>query len=172
MKSVRLRIAAKLILVIGLLACFLGSAAYCVLTMPETFNLPFDWRYLAITGGAALLFIIISMILLGCSKSAEAREELEMRLMEAQALAEAAEADRVAAELLAAEAQSKECCKKRKTLLPLSREDAEAAKKVGKVILPIAAVCLIGGLAIRSAKKRAKRKRQATVRRALYEFLG
>ena len=45
-KSGKLRMAAKLIGIIGCVACLIGGAAYCVLTLPEIINFPFEWFYL------------------------------------------------------------------------------------------------------------------------------
>ena len=42
MKSIRLRIAAKIVMFVGLAACILGAGIYCVLCMPEVLNIPFD----------------------------------------------------------------------------------------------------------------------------------
>lgn len=72
-KSVKLRIAAKLILCLGVLACVIGCAAYCVLSLPEVMNLPFSWMYIIIVGAAMVFFILLSIILSAAANAAERR---------------------------------------------------------------------------------------------------
>ncbi|MBR2926148.1 MAG: hypothetical protein IKC31_01050 [Clostridia bacterium] len=175
MKSVKFRTAAKVIFTIGWLAFILSSITYCVLCMPEVLNLPFEWQYLAITAGGALLIVIVAGILLAFGDYAEKQEDLEFRLMEAQAIADASEAERIAAELMALEAQAAReetpAQAPRKKILPLSKKDVSTAKKVGKVLIPVVAVCILGGLTVRAAKKHSKNKKKAAVRRAIFDLL-
>lgn len=72
-KSVKLRIAAKLILCIGVIACVIGCAAYCVLSLPEVMNLPFSWMYIIVVGAAMVFFILLSIILSAAANAAERR---------------------------------------------------------------------------------------------------
>ncbi len=87
-KSVKLRVAAKLILCIGVIACVLGCAAYCVLSLPEVMNLPFSWMYVIIVAAAMVFFIVLSIIL---NAIANAVERKAMRAAEESAVEEIVE---------------------------------------------------------------------------------
>ncbi|MBQ9761257.1 MAG: hypothetical protein IJW16_07905 [Clostridia bacterium] len=62
-KSMKLRTAAKLISCIGLIACLIGCAAYCVLCLPEVMNLPFEWLYIIIDLAAMFVFVLVGVLL-------------------------------------------------------------------------------------------------------------
>lgn len=71
MRSVRLRIAAKTVLFLGLASCLLGTGIYCVLCMPEVMNIPMNLTYLWIVGCVAVIFALVSAILHACATAAE-----------------------------------------------------------------------------------------------------
>ena len=120
-KSGKLRMAAKLIGIIGCVACLIGGAAYCVLTLPEIINFPFEWFYLIIDGAALVVFAAVCIALNLAANSVERREkraqqeEETLVLAEEEALVtdEAAEAEEKALTLADAEAAfvpASECC--------------------------------------------------------------
>ena len=113
-KSAKLRFAAKLIGIIGCIACVVGCAAYCVLTLPELVNFPFEWIYVIADAAALVVFVATAVIL---SLVAYAMDKKEIRAAEAAARAEAeaiaaAEAAEAAAraEAEAAFVPEYECC--------------------------------------------------------------
>lgn len=174
MKSVRLRIAAKLLWVFGLLACLIGCGVYAILCLPEVLNLPFEPLYLAAAGILAILIWIIAIILSAASKSATHKEELEARLLEEAALAAVEEqeieiapeeeGEKVAVEVAAPKSLTEKVLAK----MHLKREALTLAKKAAVVVVPVVATCVVAG-AVSKAKKK---KQQAKNRQAFYRWLG
>lgn len=120
-KSGKLRLAAKLIGIIGCVACLIGGAAYCVLTLPEIVNIPFEMIYVIIDGAAFVVFLAVSIILSLVARSIDRREKraeevaLAAEPAEAEALAAAEQAEAEAKALALSEAEAafvpeNECC--------------------------------------------------------------
>ena len=103
-KSKRLSLISRMVGFIGVFACLVGSFVYLLFTQVETLNLPFEWIYLAITGVAAVIFVIIALLIGGSANSYKR-------------LADEVEADRLEAERLLEE-------QKREELLALSQLNA------------------------------------------------
>ncbi len=59
----KLRTAAKLISCIGLIACLVGCAGYCILSLPEVMNLPFEWLYIIIDVAVMFVFVLVGVLL-------------------------------------------------------------------------------------------------------------
>ena len=170
MKSVRLRIAAKLVWVFGLLACLIGCCTYAVLCMPEVLNLPFEWMYIAVAGALAVVFIIIALILSAASKSAAKVEELEARLLEEAALAAVEEQEM---EILPEEEEETPALPKTVTEKVLAKmhlkpEALTLAKKAATVVVPVVATCVVAGMISKAKQK----KKKETARQAFYRWLG
>jgi hypothetical protein len=172
MKSVRLRIAAKLVWVFGLLACIIGCGVYAVLCLPEVLNLPFEPMYLAAAGIAAALFIIISVILSVASKTAERNEELDAAWLEEMALATQAEEPAEEAtdvEIVPEEdAAPKKLTEKVLAKLHLKPEALVLAKKAATVAVPVVAACVVTRVVMKSKAKKEQEKR----RQQFYRWLG
>ena len=175
MKSVRLRIAAKLVWVFGLLACVIGCGVYAVLCLPQVLNLPFEPMYLYAAGVAAVVFIIIAIILSAASKAAARDEELEAAWLEEMALA--AQAEREAAEAVeaveipveeAATPVTKKITDKVLAKLHLKPEALTLAKKAAIVAVPVVATCMVN----RAIRKSKAKKEQEKRRQAFYRWLG
>ena len=159
MRSVRLSLIAKLTLNIGLLSCIIGACTYCAICMPEVLNIPFDWRYLAVVGVAALGFTVVSAILFSRARAAaeeEARAAEEARL-EAQALEDATAAD---CDVCA------EPCEEDNDI-PTSSGRNAVIKVVALIVLPVAIACVSGFLASKSAKKKVEKQQQKKKEKAL-----
>jgi hypothetical protein len=62
-KAMKLRTAAKLISCIGLIACLVGCAGYCILSLPEVMNLPFEWLYIIIDVAVMFVFVLVGVLL-------------------------------------------------------------------------------------------------------------
>lgn len=174
MKSVRLRIAAKLVWVFGLLACVIGCGVYAVLCQPQVLNLPFEPMYLYAAGVAAVVFIIIAIILSAASKAAARDEELEAAWLEEMALA--AQAEKEAAEAVeAVEIPVEEATPATKKItdkvlakLHLKPEALVLAKKAAIVAVPVVATCMVN----RAIRKSKAKKEQEKRRQAFYRWLG
>ena len=169
MKSVRLRIAAKLVWVFGLLACLIGCCTYAVLCMPEVLNLPFEWMYIAVAGALAVVFIIIALILSAASKSAAKVEALEARLLEEAALAAVEEQEmEILPEEEEAPALPQTVTEKVLAKMHLKPEALTLAKKAATVVVPVVATCVVAGMISKAKKK----KKQEKARQAFYRWLG
>lgn len=192
-KSTKLRIAAKLVGVIGVLACLIGCAVYCVLCMPEVLNLPFSWLGILIDFVMLAVCVFVAVMLNVAANSAEAEEmmaleaataaeaaaaaaEAAAREAEAQALAEAEAAAEAAAraeaEAAAAEKQATLIGQIRaqipeETLAKIDRV-VEVVKANTDVLVPAAVVCTA---AVVVAKARKERKR-AKMRNAFFKLFG
>ncbi|MBQ9131988.1 MAG: hypothetical protein IJX62_05925 [Clostridia bacterium] len=172
MKSVRLRIAAKLLWVFGLLACLIGCGVYAILCLPEVLNLPFEPLYLAAAGILAILIWIIAIILSAASKSAARAEEMEARLLEEAALAAVEEQEmeivpedeEVAVEVAAPKSLTEKVLAK----MHLKPEALTLAKKAAVVVVPVVATCVVAS----AMSKAKKKKQQAKNRQAFYRWLG
>lgn len=191
-KAKRLKLVSKMIGFIGVLACLVGSLVYLIFTQAETLNLPFEWLYLAVTGVAAVIFIIISMLVASSANKYQtygemivAEREEEERIAE-EMLKEAAFA---ASELnVAAEVYNIEQAKK----VEMDEAKKPAPKKFWKVNLkdvnvpetlkknvhkavPVAAVATtaVAVAALVSSQKKVKAaKRSAAARREFFNWLG
>ena len=172
MKSVRLRIAAKLLWVFGLLACLIGCGTYAILCLPEVLNLPFEPLYLAAAGILALLIWIVAAILAAASKRAARAEELEARLLEEEAALAAVEEQEMEIcpeeETAVAETAPKKLTEKVLAKLHLKPEALTLAKKAATVVVPVVATCVVAGMISKSKKKKAQEKN----RQAFYRWLG
>ncbi|MBR2019635.1 MAG: hypothetical protein IKA05_04480 [Clostridia bacterium] len=186
-KAKRVSLISRLVGFVGIFSCFVGSFIYLLLAQVETLNLPFEWMYLAITGVAAVIFLIVAL-LIGHSANnyrrlAEEKEE-EIRLAEEE-LARQKQAELLASAHLNAmsEAYSKETEKDFAIAHPKKRlfgsvkvpEVPEAVKKNVHKIVPVATVCtaVVAAAALSSAKKRrAAERRSAAVRKEFFNWLG
>ena len=186
-KAKRMSLISRLIGFVGVFACMAGAIVYLLLTQVETMNLPFEWLYLAITGGAAVVFLIVA-ICIGNTANAYMRlaDEIEAERLEAErALAEQAKAELLALNTLNAviEANSAETkqdmlnAKPKRKFLPDVKlpEVPESVKKNVHKIVPVAAVCtaIVAATAIKSAQKNAAAaKRSAAARKEFFNWLG
>ena len=172
LKSVRYRSDAKLILGVGLVLCALACAAYGILMIPEVKGIDFQWEYLAIIGGAAVLFVLISVYLF-CRAAVWARrerkeEELQDSCLEL-AVEETGETSPVEGAILIRIPESVDCRERAPKKLKLPEKiNMETVKKVGKVAVPVAAACAVVAMASSNAKYR----KQAKHRKQLYRWLG
>ncbi len=167
-KSVRYRSDAKMILGIGLLLCAIACAVYGVLLIPAVKGIKFEWEYLAIIGGAAVLFALISLYLLCLSNACARREEKLEAMRRNTELAVEPEPEQESGEstpCLTLEIKAGVDCTKGD---PLKKLDAEKLKKIGSIAVPVAAVA-VAALAIRSNSKYARRAKK---RRDVYRWLG
>ena len=62
-KAKRVGLISRLVGFVGIFSCFVGSFIYLLLAQVETLNLPFEWMYLAITGVAAVIFLIVALLI-------------------------------------------------------------------------------------------------------------
>lgn len=183
MKSLRLRIAAKLVMFIGLASCMLGAGIYCVLCMPEVLNLPFNLSYLLIVGSAAIVFVLVSVILHICANRAElsleeyvkdenAEETLADLAVNIQDDVQILPSEEII-ELPEDEPSEKEKKVEKKPLLP--KDKIKLIKLAAIITVP---TVLVGMIAVSSAKakKRKKiekeRKEKEANRQAFYRWLG
>ena len=188
MKSTRLRIAARLVMWLGLVSCVLGAGTYCVLCMPEVMNLPFDWRYLATVGAGLIVFILISAILHVCASHAQntveaycEKEEVEdvMAEMAVEPVEEieAEEKEELPVELEIEEETEEEDVlpeePKKKSLLP--KDKVKLVKLVAIVTVPVVLTCVAAISASKSKKKKKlekERQEKEANRQAFYRWLG
>ena len=174
LKSVRYRNDAKLILGIGLVLCALGCAVYGVLLIPAVKGIKFQWEYLAIAAGVAMIFVLISLYML-CLSSAWAKREKKKEALQAE------ENLGLAVENLSAEAlygenavmievpASVDCAR-----APIVTEKLDVklnvatVKKVAKIAVPVVAALALGAALASNANhaKQAKRRKQ------FYRWLG
>lgn len=172
LKSVKYRSDAKLVLGIGLLICALACAAYGVLMIPEVKGIEFQWEYLAIIGGAALLFVLVSIYLF-CRAAAWARKERkeeELQENHLELAVESEEGSLLANGVIKIQVPESVDCKAGATLkgrLP-EKLDMETMKKVGMVAVPIVAACAV----VAAVSSNAKYKKQAKRRKQFYRWLG
>ena len=171
LKSVRYRSDAKLILGIGLVLCALASCVYGILLVPSVKGIKFEWEYVAIIIGAALIFILLSVFFF-CKASACARKERREQAMRdnldcavepepAGSVLEGAVMIRVP--------ESIDCKKRERATLKLPEKvDWVKVKKVGKVVVPVAAVCV----AVAAVSSNAKYRKQAKRRKQFFRWLG
>ena len=151
MKSVRLRIAAKLTLSIGLLSCLVGALIYCLICLPEVWNMPFEWSQLFLVAAIAIMALLASVLLLLCGQAAEKKEQAEKSLLKAQAQADTTNQDE--------EPLIEDCETQRKPLL--SKKQAAVTKVVLQIALPVLIACVGSAvLASRAKKKEAKKNKQ------------
>lgn len=188
MKSIRLRIAARLVMWLGLVSCVLGAGAYCVICMPEVLNLPFDWRYLVAVGACLIIFILVSAILhvfanhaqnsleAYCEKeevedvmaemSVEPKEELEEEEKEELAVDFASE------EEPEKEPEAKEAPKKK---FAFPKEKLKLIKAIAIVGVPVVVSC-VTAISVAKSKKKKKiekdRREKEANRQAFYRWLG
>ena len=182
MKSIRLRIAAKIVMFVGLAACILGAGTYCVLCMPEVLNIPFDLTYLLIVGCAALIFVLVSLILHVCANTAELSLDEYAKTEDAEeALADIAVNPPEDIQLFPSEEEveipeetpEEEEKPEKKSLLPADK--VKLIKTAAIVAVPTVLACVI---AISSAKKKKRkkieqeRKEKEANRQAFYRWLG
>ena len=189
-KSLKLRMAAKLVGCIGLIACMIGCAVYCILSLPEVMNIPFDWRYLLIDVAVMFVFVLVSILLTAGAVTAERKALMQA---EADAIAEAIAAAEAVEEEACEEACEEEACEeeacevveevpatkyaavvaKIRSKIPedkLAAIDKATAvvKDNAKVIVPVASACV----AAMVVTKVSANKRHARNRRRFYEWLG
>ena len=189
-KSLKLRMAAKLVGCIGLIACMIGCAVYCILSLPEVMNIPFDWRYLLIDVAVMFVFVLVSILLTAGAVTAERKALMQ------------AEADAIAEAIAAAEAVEEEACEEEVCEEACEEEACEVVEEVpatkyaavvakirskipedklvvidkatavvkdnAKVIVPVASACV----AAMVVTKVSANKRHARNRRRFYEWLG
>lgn len=181
MKSTRLHIAAKTVLLVSLLAGIIGCGIYAVLCLPETIDLVFNWRYPAAVGAAFLFCLLISLILGAASRHAARREAAEARLLEEALLAKAREraeaeaAKKAEEEAALAEEEARKAAEAKanaptalRRIKAYAKPTAALAIEVGKIVVPVVTVLAISS-AIRKSKQR---KKQAQNRQAFYRWLG
>lgn len=197
-KSKKLRLAAKLISCIGIVACLIGCALYSVFTLPDVLNLPFEWTYIIVDAVCIVVFIAIAIILNLVANSVQRKAEIEAARLEAERLealaaaeaaaaAAAAEAEAEAAALAAVELEETkteikypEFIEKLYEKLPEEARDmvdkaavvvdkaVVAVKDNAKVVVPAAGAC-VAALVL---KKVAKARRHAKNRKKFYKWLG
>lgn len=186
-KAKRLSLISRMIGFVGVFACLVGSLVYLILTQVETMNLPFEPLSLIITGGAAVVFVVIAVIV-GASANNYKRyaDEVEAdRLEKERQLAEQERAELLALARLNAvsEAYSIETkqdmqnAKPKRALFGKVKmpEVPEKVKNNVHKIIPVAAICtaVVTAAAISSAqKKNAAAKRSAAVRKEFFNWLG
>ena len=173
MKSVRLRIAAKLVWVLGLLSCIIGSGVYALLCLPEVLNLPYQPLYFAAAGAAAVVYTIIAIILSAASKAAARDEALEAAWLEEMALAaqaaeEAAQATEVEIPAEEAPATKKKLTDRVLAKMHLKPEALTLAKKAAAIAVPVVATCIVNRAVAKSRAKKAQDRR----RQDFYRWLG
>ncbi len=194
MKSIRLRLAAKIVLFLGLASTIIGAGAYCIICMPEVLNVPFEWHYLLIVGIAAAVCTLISAILFACANAATDADELSTAVLEDDKEEETADAMAALAvepeeeatvptedaveinveEEAPAEYIEPEPPTKKKSLIP--KEKLPTVKKIALIAIPV----VIAGTALTVAIVKGKKKRQLErerkekemLRRAIYQWLG
>lgn len=186
-KSKRLSLISRMVGFIGVFACLVGSFVYLLFTQVETLNLPFEWIYLAITGVAAVIFVIIALLIGGSANSYKRlADEVEADRLEAERLLEEQKREELLAlsqlnavsEAYALETnQDMQNAKPQRKLLGSVKlpEVPEKVKKNVHKIVPVAAVCtaVVAAAAISSAqKKSAAAKRSAAVRKEFFNWLG
>ena len=186
-KSKRLSLISRMVGFIGVFACLVGSFVYLLFTQVETLNLPFEWIYLAITGVAAVIFVIIALLIGGSANSYKRlADEVEADRLEAERLLEEQKREELLAlsqlnavsEAYALETnQDMQNAKPQRKLLGSVKlpEVPEKVKKNVHKIVPVAAVCtaVVAAVAISSAqKKSAAAKRSAAVRKEFFNWLG
>ena len=186
-KSKRLSLISRMVGFIGVFACLVGSFVYLLFTQVETLNLPFEWIYLAITGVAAVIFVIIALLIGGSANSYKRlADEVEADRLEAERLLEEQKREELLAlsqlnavsEAYALETnQDMQNAKPQRKLLGSVKlpEVPEKVKKNVHKIVPIAAVCtaVAAIFAVSSAsKKAAAEKRSAAARRDFFKWLG
>ena len=186
-KSKRVSLASRIVGFVGVFACMVGALVYLMLTQVETMNLPFNWLYLAITGVAAVVFLIVAL-LIGHSANNYRRmaDELEAEIRAGEEeLARQKQAELMALANLNAvsEAYSKETEKAFELAHPKKKlfgavkmpEVPEVVKKNVHKIVPAATVCtaVVAAVALSSAqKKKAAERRSAAVRKEFFNWLG
>ena len=192
-KSLKLRMAAKLVGCIGLIACMIGCAVYCILSLPEVMNIPFDWRYLLIDVAVMFVFVLVSILLNAGAVTAERKALMQAEedaLAEAAAAAEALEEEACeeVCEEEPCEACEEEACEvveevpatkyaavvaKIRSKIPEDKlvvidKATTVVKDNAKVIVPVASACV----AAMVVTKVSANKRHARNRRRFYEWLG
>ena len=170
LKSVRYRSDAKLILGIGLVLCALGCAVYGILLIPAVKGVKFEWEYLAIAAGMALIFVLISLYML-CLSRVWAKREKKQETLQDENLALAVESNCVGCEgaVLIRIPESINCTDAPVQKIKLPKKiNMEIVKKVGMIAVPVAAACVVAAALASNAKyaKQAKRRKQ------FYRWLG
>ncbi|MBQ7336407.1 MAG: hypothetical protein IJW92_08050 [Clostridia bacterium] len=187
MKSKRIRLAAKLILWIGVIAGLLGCVLALLLAMGNPLGIPTDYvpqtlDFIIVAAGLVVV-ILVSIILHAVANGCEKREQI-------RACFEAAEAESVVEEEVAeepveeaveevAETEVEAVEEAPKTKLQIVRakvmekthmteEQMQKAEKIAKVAVPVGAACIVVGMAL---KLKGYRK-QARMRQTFYKWLG
>jgi len=175
LKSVRYRSDAKLILGIGLVLCALASCVYGILLIPAVKGIKFEWEYLAIIGGVALVFVLISVYLF-CRAAAWARKETQEKVMyeNPDCAVELIRAGTVVegsfAGALKVQIPQSINCKERERVARKApaKINLETVKKVAKVVVPVAVTCI----AVAAISTNSQYRKQERRRRQLYRWLG
>ncbi len=174
MKSVRLRIAANLVMILGLLSAFLGSTAYCVICMPEVLNIPFHWEYLALVAIGVLLILFVSIALhvaanraRSLEKEDEASEDTaEYEGLEAEIAQESEEnANEAEEETAVCESPTK------KQKKPLSKKAVKTVAIAAGIAIPIAVAGVAAIALIRSKKKKQAKKKKVDEMPKIYVWI-
>ena len=74
-KSMKLRLIAKAIGLIGGISCLFGCLGYFVLTLPGVMNLPFDLMSVLIVAGVLLAIVVACVVLCARAKALERAED-------------------------------------------------------------------------------------------------
>lgn len=170
LKSVKYRSDAKMVFGIGLVLCALACAVCAILMIPEVGVLRLQWEYFAIIGGAAVLFVLLSLHLL-CRAAAWARKEKREEEALDNNLSLAVETGSAFGVKGAIQIQIPEsiACKPETKKIRLPKKiNAETLKKVGMVAIPAVAVCA----AVAAVSSNVKYKKMARRRRQFYRWLG
>ena len=185
-----LRTLAKVIGVVGSIACLLGAGLYYLFTLPAVMNLPLEWSYIIIDGVALVVFIVAAVVLALISNSVRHKEYLAMKAIEAERAAAKARAEEAAALAVAEEAAAaieicedeaeEEAAIKYPAVIEKVREKlpAEVNETVDKVVTVVkenkdVIIPVVAGIAATVILvKSVKNARCARNRKKLYKWLG
>ena len=191
MKSKGIRLIARLILWIGVIACLVGTVLALLLAMNNPLGIPTDYvpqtLDFIILGAGLVVVILLSVILFVIANAAEKREQIRAcwAAAAAEEAVEAEEEEEVAEETEeAVEEETEEVVEEvveeqpktklqviREKLMEkahISEEQYEKAKKVGKVAVPVGAAVVV----LAMVAKLGRYQRQASFRRSFYKWLG
>lgn len=176
MKSQRYRKDAKWIFWIGFPLCVVAAALYCALTFTKVVDVAFEWEILAIIGGVALIFVVLSLWLLCLSVSCREKEKRDEDLM-AEMPEYAVDEEFTEWDVQAPIGRSYSAHVSIGTnARPNAKKDGEKkpipenVKKIAKIAVP-AVIGVACGVAV-AASANAKDRKQAKRRKEFYRWLG
>ncbi len=176
LKSVRYRNDAKLIFGIGLLLCALGCGTYGILLIPAVKGLKFEWEYIAIAVGLALVFTLVALYVYFLSCVWEARERKQQKLQDENSDCAVEEHHdgfgQVDSVVMIQIPQSVDCRAVAKTQASKDGQpvkvDMQKVKAIAVVAVPITAACI----AVAALSSNAKYAKQAKRRKQFYSWMG